>query len=143
MIYKFADILKDLIEDKGLSLRKLATESGVSAVQYGKYLKGAYPKLFVAERIAKYFNVSFDYLFGITDNNQAREYKNIDMSVFLERYEQCRNTAGISHWKLCQKTDLSESALRHWQYGDTPSIESLIIIANNLPTSIDYLIGRI
>ena len=55
MLYKFADVLKDLIEDKGLSLRKLATESGVSAVQYGKYLKGVYPKIFVAERIARYF----------------------------------------------------------------------------------------
>lgn len=143
MEYKFADILKDLIEDKGLSLRKLATESGVSAVQYGKYLKGAYPKIFVADRIANYFNISLDYLFGITDNNPERKYNPIDMSVFLKRYEEVRNNAGITHWKLCQKTELSESALRHWQYGDTPSVESLIIIATNLSTSIDYLVGRI
>ena len=143
MEYKFADILKDLIEDKGLSLRKLATESKGSAVQYGKYLKGAYPKIFVAERIANYFNVSLDYLFGITDNNTLRTFKQIDMTVFLPRYEEVRNKTGITHWKLSQNTELSESALRHWQYGDTPSIESLIIIATNLSTSIDYLVGRI
>ena len=143
MLYKFADVLKDLIEDKGLSLRKLATESGVSAVQYGKYLKGVYPKIFVAERIARYFNVSFDYLFGITENNTPRDYKDVDMSVFLDRYEEVRNKANITHWKLSQTTELSESALRHWEYGDIPTLESLIIIATNLSTSIDYLVGRI
>ena len=126
-----------------MSLRKLATESGVSAVQYSKYLKGSYPTIFVAERIANYFNVSLDYLFGVTENDKPRKYKDVDMSVFLKRYEEVRNNASISHWKLCKTTELSESALRHWEYGDIPSIESLIIIATNLSTSIDYLVGRL
>ena len=65
------------------------------------------------------------------------------MSVFLSRYEEVRNKTGITHWKLSQNTELSESALRHWQYGDIPSVESLIIIATSLSTSIDYLVGRI
>ena len=65
------------------------------------------------------------------------------MSVFLDRYEEVRNKANITHWKLSQTTELSESALRHWEYGDIPTLESLIIIATNLSTSIDYLVGRI
>ena len=72
-----------------------------------------------------------------------KKYKDIDMSLFLKRYKEVRDKANITHWKLCKKTELSESSLRHWQYGDTPSIESLIIIATNLSTSIDYLVGRI
>jgi len=139
---KFADVLKDLIDEKGFSLRKLSSESGVSAVQYSKYLRGSYPKIYVAIRIAEYFDVSLDYLFGITDNRSHTKFKDYDMSVFLDRYAEARRLANITHWKLSQQTELSESALRHWEYGDTPSMESLIIIAYNLGTSIDYLVGR-
>lgn len=141
-MYKFADILKDLIDDIGFSLRKLASESNVSAVQYSKYLRGAYPTIQVAVRIADYFDVSLDYLFGITDNKSHKPFKQFNLSVFLDRYAKARNKANISHWKLSQKTELSESALRHWKNGDVPSVESLIIIATNLSTSIDYLVGR-
>lgn len=52
---KFIDILNDLIIERGLSLRKLSDESGVSATQYCKYLKGVRPTLDVAIRISNYF----------------------------------------------------------------------------------------
>ena len=139
---KFADVLKDLIDEKGFSLRKLSSESGVSAVQYSKYLRGAYPKIYVAVRIAEYFDVSLDYLFGIVEERSHPKFKKYDMSLFLDRYADARKRANLTHWKLAQQTELSESALRHWEYGDIPSIESLIIIAINLSTSIDYLVGR-
>lgn len=139
---KFAEILKDLIDEKGLSLRALAKESGVSAVQYGRYLKGTYPKANIATKIALYFDVSLDYLFGITDTIPTKHFGNADLSLFLPRYYEALKGANITHWKLSQKTDLSESALRHWKAGDTPSMESLIIIATNLSSSIDYLVGR-
>ena len=47
-----------------------------------------------------------------------------------------------THWKFAKKYGLSESALRHWKYGALPKIESLVIIALNISTSIEYLIGR-
>lgn len=139
---KFSEILKDLIDERGLSLRKLAKESGVSAVQYGRYLKGTYPTVLVATKIAKYFCVSLDYLFGITDTLSTKELGDTNLSLFLPRYYEALRNSNITHWKLSQKTDLSESALRRWRSGDTPSMESLIIIVLNLSSSIDYLVGR-
>lgn len=83
---KFADILGDLIKERGLSLRKLAGESGVSAIQYSKYLRGAYPTIEVAIRISNFFQCSLDYLFGVSDENKYRGEKSFDLSSFVSRY---------------------------------------------------------
>lgn len=139
---KFSEILKDLIDEKGLSLRGLSKESGVSAVQYSRYLKGVYPTVLVATKIADYFGVSLDYLFGLTDNVSCKQYTKPNLSLFLPRYIEALKRSNITHWKLSQKTELSESALRHWKSGDTPRMENLVIIALNLSSSLDYLVGR-
>lgn len=142
-MYIFQEILKELITQKGLSLRTLSKESKVSAVQYSKYLRGAFPTIDVAIRIANYFNCSLDYLFGVSNINIVKSYKEYNISKFLERYENLLKTNNTTHYKFAKTNNLSESCLRHWRYGQTPKIESLIIIAINLSTSIDYLIGRI
>ena len=140
---KFSDILNDLIIDKGLSLRKLAEDSGISANQYSKYLKGAIPTISVAVRIANYFKHSIDFLFGLIDEeNNFKPKFDYDLSKFVDNYEKLLRKNNITHWKFAKNYDLSESSLRHWKYGDVPKIESLIIIALNLSTSIEYLIGR-
>ena len=140
---KFIDILNDLIIESKLSLRKLAINSGVSAIQYSKYLRGVRPTLDVAVRIANYFKCSLDCLLGLNDNNN---YKNInkdyDLSKFVPRYLELLELNNTTHWKFAKKNNLSESCLRHWKYGDKPKLESLVIIAINLSTSIEYLIGR-
>ena len=138
---KFADILKDLITESELSLRSLATKSNVSAKQYSEYLRGTFPKLDVAVRIANFFNISLDYLFGIVDYELCYR-KNYNMAGFVERYENLLKANNTTNWKFCKKTGMSESSLRRWKAGDQPNMHNLIIIAVYLSTSIDYLIGR-
>ena len=138
----FSEILNDLIIESGLSLRKLATQSNVSAIQYSKYLRGVCPSIDVVVRIANYFDCSVDYLFGLSDKKSIKHFDSYNLTVFVDRYKECLEQNNISHWKFAQKYGLSESALRHWQYGDSPSIASLVTIAKNLSVSIDYLIGR-
>jgi transcriptional regulator with XRE-family HTH domain len=139
---KFSDILKDLIDESDLSLRKLATQSNVSANQYSKYLRGSFPTIDVAVRIANYFDCSLDYLFGLTDVKKHCVFRNCDLSLFVCRYIELLKDNDITHWKFAQKYGLSESCLRHWKCGEIPKIESLIIIASNLYCSLDYLVGR-
>lgn len=140
---KFNDILRDLILDSGLSLRKLSALSKVSSTQYSSYLKDSIPKIDVAVRIADFFDCSLDYLFGLTEERKTRKYKKYDMSVFVSRYEKALELNKITHWKFSKQSGLAESSLRHWKlYGGMPTMESLVIIADGLSTSIDYLIGR-
>lgn len=139
---KFNDILKDFVDEKGLSLRKLSEESGVSAMQYSRYLKGSYPTVDVAVRLAAYFDCTLDYLFGVTLENQKCNKKTYDLSIFVERYLKVLKENNLSHWKFAKLYGISESNLRHWKNGDTPKVETLEIIARELSTSIDFLVGR-
>lgn len=57
-----------LRKDSGLSQAKLSKELNLSAATIGYYENGdRIPDIEIAERIAKYFNVSADYLLGMSD----------------------------------------------------------------------------
>ena len=140
----FRDNLKELIEDTNLSLRQLEQVSGVSAMQYSRYLRGNIPTIEVVLRIAKFFDCSIDYLFGLDDSKKLSQYKtyNYDISKFLPRYLELLKENNISHYKFSLNQPFNESILRHWQAGRVPRLDIVYIIANHFGSSIDYLIGR-
>jgi len=68
MTYIFAERLKELREEKGLSIRMLAKEVGYSDVAIGRWEnKKQIPNIETLITCAKYFNVSADYLLGLED----------------------------------------------------------------------------
>lgn len=140
---KFCDILKDLIDESGLKLREIEKASGIPSSQMSRYLKSTIPTVAVAERIAKYFDCSFDYLFGLTEVREHKKFKDCDLTVFLPRYEKALKENHTTHWKFCYDNKMNESLLRHWKKGEVPRFDNLIIIAKNLSVSLDYLLGRI
>lgn len=46
-------------------------------MQYSKYLKGSVPTIDVAMEIAKYFDCSLDYLFGLSNTMESKKIYNI------------------------------------------------------------------
>lgn len=65
---KFAERLKELREEKGLSQRQLGKLVGVSDRAIGLWEKKLrIPNLEIASEIARFFNVSIDYLAGLED----------------------------------------------------------------------------
>lgn len=64
----FAERLKDLRNEKHLSLKELASEIGVSDVAISRWENELrIPNIEVLVVIAKYFGVSTDYLVGLED----------------------------------------------------------------------------
>ena len=140
----FADILKDLIEESGLSLRRLAKQSGVSAMQYSRYLKGSIPTINVTLKIAKYFGCSLDYLFGLSEAKNDKKYKtySCDIYKFLSNYKKLLDENNITHYKFMKDSGYDESTIRHWKAGSIPRLDIVYYIAKNLGGSIDELVGR-
>ncbi len=140
----FRDNLRDLINETGLSLRQLEKESGVSAMQYSRYLRNSIPTINVVLRIAQYFNCSIDYIFGLDNSKNSYHYKtyNYDISKFLPRYLELLKTNNMSHYKFSKDQPFNESILRHWHAGKIPRLDILYSIAKFFDVSIDYLIGR-
>lgn len=139
----FVDNLKELIMESSLSLRKLAKESGVTATQYSRYLKGSIPTVNITVKIAKYFNCSLDYLFGISSvrQNHFTSY-NYDIAKFVENYQKLLCENNVTHYKFIKSLGFDESTIRHWKAGSVPRMDIVYLIAKSLNGSIDELIGR-
>ena len=141
---KFAEILGDLIIESGLSKRKVALGCHITTSQMASFLRGAIPSVASAVRIACYFNCSLNYLMGLDEQKDQTKIirKDYDFDGFLDRYNKMLESNNITHWKLCQNIDISESVGRGWRKGAEPKLESLLKIANYLNCSIDYLLDR-
>lgn len=140
----FIENLKDLIVESNKSLRQLAEESGVSAMQYSRYLKGSIPTIEITLKIAKYFDCSLDYLFGLSNSKETNKYKtyDFDISNFLINYGCLLKQNNITHFKFMKTIGYDESIIRHWKSGSIPRLDIIYYIAKNLGGSIDNLIGR-
>lgn len=65
----FAETLSQLRKNQGLTQKQAATIFELSYYGYQRYEYGdSEPSLGIATKMAKYFNVSLDYLAGLTDN---------------------------------------------------------------------------
>ena len=65
---KFAERLKELRIEKGLTQAQLSSETGLSRSGIGFWENGErIPLATVVITLAKYFNVTTDYLLGVTD----------------------------------------------------------------------------
>ena len=74
---QFREILRDLIDDTNLSLRQLEKISGVSAMQYSRYLRNeTIPTIDVILKICKFFQCSIDYLFGLDLKYEQKYFYN-------------------------------------------------------------------
>ena len=61
--------IKELREDKGLTIKALAEELGLNVATLSTYERGTRePSINTIVQLAKYFNVTSDYLLGVSDN---------------------------------------------------------------------------
>ena len=113
-------------------------------MQYSRYLKGSIPTIDVTLKIAKYFDCSLDYLFGLSEDKKNKKYKtfNYDISKFLGNYNKLLKENNITHFKLIKNSEFDESIIRHWKSGSIPRLDIVYYIAKSLNGSIDDLIGR-
>ncbi len=66
--FKFAQRLAELMKESGLTQRLLELETGIPNQTISAYLSGKRsPSAITLGKLAKYFDVSPDYLIGISD----------------------------------------------------------------------------
>lgn len=74
---KFSDKLRNLIEERNLTQKKVANDLNIAPSTMGGYVQGSSePDFETLRRIAEYFNVSADYLLGVKSincNNSAED----------------------------------------------------------------------
>lgn len=84
------DRLKELREDMHITQEDLATRLGISEIQVYRYEKGtAEPRADVVVKFAEFFNVSTDYLLGVSDESGS----------YLNERLQPKEARAISAWR--------------------------------------------
>ena len=67
-MYTFCERLKELHEEKNLSYKKLAKETGFSDTALGRWERGTQiPNIETLIVLCQYFKVSSDYMLGLED----------------------------------------------------------------------------
>lgn len=139
---KFAERLKELVEDSELTESEIGEALGLGNSAISHYITERYlPNLQTTIKLADYFNCSIDYLFGLSDDNDNKNFK--ACPPFCERFDVICKEKGLTRYKLKDLANVSETTMRYWVQGKTlPSISSIILVADKLNCSIDYLLGR-
>jgi len=145
----FAERLRLLRKQKNISQEKLAAEIGVERSSIGKYEgnQNITPSDDVKCRIADYFNVSLDYLFGRTDMpNEESDHAIDDLnddSYKKFKFKRCREANGYTQEQLAEKLNMTVRAVAAWESGERkPTIDKLIKLADLYNVTTDYLLGR-
>lgn len=138
----FAERLDSLLFDSKLNPPSFAKILGCGRATINRYLSGTkMPTVEMTVRMADYFQISADFLLGLDEENHAKVYR--PYIPFRERLPQICKEFRITKYQLQKKTGLPESAIYNWQAGRTsPTIESLVRIAEALECTVDCVLGR-
>lgn len=89
----FADRLKELRSDKGLTQAQFIEDLGITASALSSYEKNLKnPSISVAKRIAEKYNVSIDWLCGLSDKKHNTEEIETYSDLFKILFEIVRHT---------------------------------------------------
>ena len=136
---KFQERLKELLEDYNLSRLALANKLSISSTTINGYFnKNYYPTIEIALNIAKFFNCSLDYLFGLTDSLSPLSLKT---SNFVNRFNFLIKLKNNSIAKTMKELSMSEYNYYRWKKGQLPKTNKLFDIVKYLNTSLDFILG--
>ena len=137
---EFQERLTELLQDNNLTKQKFAKNINKQLSTINEYfLNNYYPQIDLAIKIAEYFNVSLDYLFGLSDN---KENTNRNNKPFFENFDILVKTNKKSILNTMKDMDFKESNYYRWKAGKIPKTNNLLTIAKYFDVSLDYLIGN-
>lgn len=139
--YNIGERLKELMQDNEIKSDELAKKLNVNGSAVRKWLlydKSIYLSTLI--KIADYFKCSIDYLIGRSDIFLS--FIPQETPPFIENLYIILKQKNISTYKLDKETSIHHSHLYRWRKGAEPLLDSLIILAEYLDISIDYLVGR-
>ena len=143
---KYSLKLKDLREEKELTLKDVANELNISRSLYGRYEKG-YAIIPINHLIVvcDFFGVSIDYVFGFTNKVKYSKFNtSIDKINVGLRIKNFRKENNITQQKLAEYLHTNRSLLSNYEKGIyLISTSFLYDICKKYKISADYLLGRV
>lgn len=97
-----------------------------------------------ANELANYYNVSLDYLLGLSNTrNYLNNRKTIDLQLLGKRLKELRLNKNLSQSKLSNLLGIIQETYSDYENGVSfPRLFKLSIIADFYSVSLDYLVGK-
>lgn len=137
----FLESLQELMIENELNIVSFAkridrNKSAVRRWLYGNY----YPEPSTLIKISKTFNISIDYLFGLSDNKNIFPVNN--NGTFYERYTTLKSASNFSDYYVAKTCNLRTSTIAKWKkIQNIPETATLLELVKCFSCSLDYLLG--
>lgn len=134
----FIKLVENILEEQGKTKQDLFDNNVVSENTFFKY-RQRYPSLKTVIKISNYLNVSLDYLFEFSNENNFKEY-DINNLKFYDNLTSFINNKKISARKFCKDLGYAKDNIIRWKNGTNPTILRMLEITEYFGCSIDDLI---
>ncbi len=138
--------LRYIREEAELTQWQVAEILNVSRSVYGMWETEAdFIPLLRLNDFCTYFDVSFDYVLGLSKIRNYHSYKNIiDRNIIKERLKNLRKEYNLTQDRLSQKLGITRSLISKYENGTNLILTCFVIAyAKFFNVSADYLVGRI
>lgn len=145
----FAQRLKELRLGKGITQAQFANIFNISAGTIAMWeTEKRTPDLETVRRIAKFFDVTVDYLVG-DENESVKADKNVsprlskEDAMFSTKLKELREKNKLNQSELASIFNVTQGTVGNWETERrTPDLETIKKIANYFNVSVDYLAGN-
>ena len=137
--------IKDLREDNDLTQQKVADYLEVKRGTYSMYELGTnIIPLKLLDKLSLKYEVSIDYLVGLSNNKNSKNIKPMNENKMGERLKELRKKNNLSQEQVADilKVTQSHYATYENKHNIIP-ITRLIILAKLYKTSVDYIMGKV
>ena len=137
----FHERLTELMIEKGVNTVSLAAAIGVSDETVRRWKNGERDILLSQlVKLADYFQCSLDFLTGRSDT--VLDYQVSEMPPFYDSLRAVMKEKGVTRYRLVKDLPIYDGYFTNLKRGKSPNILTLILLADYLDVTIDYLVGR-
>lgn len=128
--------INKLLMKNNMKQKELAKELGITDNTVSYFVNGSrVPNIQQIIKISQIFNVSTDYILGITKScNKVKEH-------FSTRLRELREEKGLNQGQLADALEISRGSISFYENGErTPDIEVFDLICDFFNVSYDYML---
>ena len=153
-----SDRIKELRFSAQMTQQEFGKKFGIVKSTVSLYESGkSTPNDELKKQICDYFNISVDYLLGVSDDKHRNSpsddkgffffffFDDKDLQeVFVSALKTALETQNMTVSELCEKTEINVDTCNQYLTGEhAPTLEHLVELSKALDVSIDYLLGQV
>lgn len=138
----FGDFITEQLIRSDISVFELSKRSGINNSVIKRWQTAEFmPSLDSLIRIADYFNVPIDFMIGLSDYPTLVRLD--PPCTFAHQLQLLMQQRNLTSYRLAKDCNVGRAAVSKWLLEQrVPNFESIVIVAQYLNCSVDFLIGR-